>query len=245
MNRKFYVYFHKDPTNNQVKYIGKGQGRRAYSLNKRSIAHLNWIKSLAERDLVPTIEIVQYFGNEDECLRKEAELIQYYKGLGKVLLNISEGGSPGSGLTGEKNGAYGRKRPDLVARNKANKGKKLIDIYGEERAIEITATLSKASSGKNNPMYGKTGKAATCFGRIGQLHPMYGKKQTKAAKRRISASLRLNRGTKIVCSNGIIYPSLSEASRELQISRKYILEVLKNVRVSHKGLTFQYVTLTT
>ena len=245
MNKKFYVYYHKNPENNQVQYVGKGQGRRAYSLNKRGNVHLNWISLLAQKSLKPVIEIVEYFDNENDALNKEVQLIKYYKDLGIQLLNISEGGSPGAGLTGSKNGAYGKKRLDLIKRNKANKGKTILEIYGEKRATEIRKTLSKATTGENNPMYGKSGETAPCFGRNGELHPMYGKKHKKESKLKISASLRENRGTKILCSNGIIYASLTQAAEELHIGRKCISEILKKTKNSHKGLTFQYVSLNT
>jgi len=244
MNKKFYVYCHRNPENNQVQYIGKGQGRRAYSLTKRSAAHLEWIGLLSKKTLKPIIDIIEYFDNEKDALNKEIELIKYYKHLGVQLLNISEGGSPGSGLTGQKNGAYGRKRFDLIKRNQANKGKTLTEIYGEQRAIEIKKTLSEATIGENNPMYGKSGENAPCFGRNGELHPMYGKKHKEESKLKISISLRENRGIKIQCSNGIVYASLSQAAKELHIGRKYISEILKKSRISHKGLTFQYVNST-
>ena len=43
--------------------------------------------------------------------------------------NICSGGIGGKGLWKEKNGMYGRKRPDLVERNKLGKGRKLSEEH--------------------------------------------------------------------------------------------------------------------
>lgn len=50
---------------------------------------------------------------------------------------------------GEKNGMYGKHLPS------EKKGKTFIDLYGEEKAVSLKNNLSKKSSGKNNPMFGK------------------------------------------------------------------------------------------
>lgn len=52
------------------------------------------------------------------------------------------------------------------------------------------AAKRKANTGSGNPMYGKLGPLATCYGRVGALHPMFGKHHTEAAKTKIGASLK-------------------------------------------------------
>lgn len=45
---------------------------------------------------------------------------------------------------------------------------------------------SEVKRGKNNPMWGKTGKLATCFGRVGEKHPLFGKKHSAETKEKMS-----------------------------------------------------------
>jgi hypothetical protein len=234
----YYIYYHKDPESKEIKYIGKGCGRRAFDFKKRGPRHLHWIRELKRNNLLPLVEIVEYFDDEKIALKREEELIKMYKSNGIRLMNISENGT---GLSGTLNGAYGLERKDLSERNRKNKGKSIEEIYGNEKAEEIRKNLKIRYSGSNNPMYGRSGKNAPCFGRIGELHPMYGKNHAEKSKAKISASLILNRGTKIFCSNGITYSSISKAAKELKMSTLYIREILKGTRESHKSYIFQYV----
>ena len=48
----------------------------------------------------------------------------------------------------------------------------------------------RANSGSNNPMHGKKGRLAPCWGRRGPLHPMFGLHHTEAAREKISRGLR-------------------------------------------------------
>jgi hypothetical protein len=56
--------------------------------------------------------------------------------------------------------------------------------------------MSKRVSGSGNPMYGRSGKDASCFGRIGNKHPMFGKHHTAEAKKKISNSLKITHSKK-------------------------------------------------
>lgn len=51
------------------------------------------------------------------------------------------------------------------------------------------AEKSSATSGSNNPMYGRRGAIAPCYGRTGSRHPMFGKHHTPDSKRKTSISL--------------------------------------------------------
>ena len=55
---------------------------------------------------------------------------------------------------------------------------------------EVREAKRKEMSGVGNHQYGKRGSLATCYGRCGPLHPMYGRKQTEDAKQKISAGLK-------------------------------------------------------
>lgn len=236
----YYIYYHKEPISKEIKYIGKGKGQRAYDFHKRSKKHLKWIKSLKDKGLLPIVEIVEFFDAESAVLQKEAELIKLHRKNGSNLLNTSKYGAPSSG---KLNGMYGKKRPDLVKRNKKLKGKCIEEIYGLDKAKEIKLKLSKANKGKNNAMYGIDGENAPCYGRTGKKHPMYGKNQTIEVKKKISNSLKLSRGKSIIRSDGKKYISLIDAAIDLGLkSQKEITKVLKGLRSNIKGYTFQYFT---
>ena len=93
----------------------------------------------------------------------------------------------------------------------------------------------------------------------GRKHPMWGKKHTEEAKKKISNFFKgrkrpenevlkirersILRGKKIICKeNNKIYPSISEASRDLKIQRNKIRLVLQEKRKHAKRFTFSYVT---
>lgn len=147
---------------------------------------------------------------------------------------------------GKLNPMYGKKRPELAILGKKNKGKTYEQIFGVEKAKKIKDKISLASSGKNNPMYGKRGKLSPCYGRVGDKHPMYGKIQTQKTKDKISQSLKVSRGKKIARSDGKEYLCLIDAARDLGLKcQKEITKVLKGLRADIKGYTFQYVTKNT
>ncbi len=83
--------------------------------------------------------------------------------------------------SGEKNGMFGKKRPDTVERNKQHSGK-LSPNYGIHRSQETKDKMSKAQlgkspsqetrdkisktlSGENNPNFGKRGEECSMFGK--------------------------------------------------------------------------------
>src|SRR5271165_4520673 len=121
--KEFYVYTHKDPLTDCIVYIGKGKGKRAFHLEHRNKKHSEWLQNLKCLELMPKIEILEYFDTEKEAFEKEKELIKLHKG--KYLTNMHSGGT---GFAGENNGAFGIKRPDLAKRNADQKGKTLEEI---------------------------------------------------------------------------------------------------------------------
>ena len=62
--------------------------------------------------------------------------------------------------------------------------------YGKKHSEESRKKISRAMSGKNNPMYGKTGKNNPFYGKN---NPFYGKKHTKQARKKMSEA---RKGTK-------------------------------------------------
>ncbi len=92
VKRGYYVYFHKDCVNDEVFYVGKGYGRRAWDSNRRN--H-EWVKKV---ELLPEgweVEIVQDDLSEIEAFDLEAEMVEKYGGAattGGTLTNLIPGG---------------------------------------------------------------------------------------------------------------------------------------------------------
>lgn len=147
------IYTLTDPRDNQIKYVGKTN-----NIKRRMQEHLvessttkknNWIKSLRKQNLKPIIEILD---EETDDPFWEIYWISQIKTWGFTLKNMTEGGDFPPIKFGEDNVF---KRPDVAAKillhNKNRKGKTLRELYGEEKAKEISLNRSKKFSGKNNP----------------------------------------------------------------------------------------------
>jgi len=96
------------------------------------------------------IEIVEDGIDSLEILNKrEKFFIREYDSANREKgYNLTLGGDGGHGLSGEKSGTFGMKRPDLSERNRKNKGKTLVQIHGEQKASEIKNKMVISSTGK-------------------------------------------------------------------------------------------------
>lgn len=111
----FYVYVYKDPRPSmlqQVVYVGKGTGRRAFAhwgsrvLKNKGFGH--FLATLRQKDLEPIIQIVKELESEEEAFLEEIRLISLYgrRDLKTgTLFNLTVGGEGISGTvrTGEWN----------------------------------------------------------------------------------------------------------------------------------------------
>lgn len=93
MKDNYYVYFHRKKDTNQVFYIGRGQGKRAYAKDRGKY----WLKCVEKHGLI--IEIVHSDLTLEESVRLEIEYIKLYGRLGYeidgILINRSLGGEFG------------------------------------------------------------------------------------------------------------------------------------------------------
>lgn len=97
MENKFYVYGHYTKDTNELFYVGKGTGFRAWSRYKRS----RWWSRIINKH---GLEIKLLFEDltESEAHKKEMELIQQYGRRNNntgILINLTEGGE---GISGYK-----------------------------------------------------------------------------------------------------------------------------------------------
>ena len=97
---KYYIYTLKCPITEAIRYIGKTN-----NISKRYSAHLNnkaknyknsWVKSLIKQDLLPKIEILQEFINEEDCYNAEIFWIKEFRDRNYRLTNLRAGGKSGN-----------------------------------------------------------------------------------------------------------------------------------------------------
>lgn len=106
----FYTYVHTRNDTNKIFYIGKGNGKRAFSGYGRN----NYWGKVANKHGF-TATIVAEWKTEREALDHEIFLISCFKDMNYELVNMTDGGeNPPSkkGLTGEKSHMFGRKLSD-------------------------------------------------------------------------------------------------------------------------------------
>jgi len=228
--KKFYIYYHRDPREEckgWKKYIGKGQGRRAFHINNRYAKHKNWINHLKSLGLEPIIEIVEYFDKEEDVFNREMELIKKYKEKGYDLCNMSDGGEGVSGICGEN--AY---------------------WYGKKRSQETKDKLSKAHTGKKhtkehilNMRKGRKGvKPQTTENYVGntnKLDKTHTDEFKEVCRQRMKSNTHRRRAVKCL-NNGVVYESVVKACEELSLDNRSVHRVLKGEWKHTKKYKFEY-----
>lgn len=133
-----YIYLLRDPIDNEVKYIGKTN-----NLKVRLKAHLNparfknthkfnWIKKLRNKNLKPTLEIIEKC-SINNWKEREKYWIKYYLDAGTKLTNKTDGGD---GLTFGNQTSF-----------KKGEGGKEVEGYNKEgKLIHKFQTAAEASN---------------------------------------------------------------------------------------------------
>lgn len=142
----FYVYLHRKKTNNDVFYVGKGFGKRAWKKTSRS----EYWKRI-ENKYGRIVEIVKDGLQENEAFELEKEVIAFYGR--KNLCNLNDGG-------------YGGTNPSQETRLKmsvAKKGKKSSPETIEKKRIASTGRKHSEETKEKISLYlkGKSGKKHT------------------------------------------------------------------------------------
>lgn len=94
----FYVYEHWRPDTNECFLVGKGHGRRAYTLAKRNVRHRHIVGYLRKNGLEPEVRIIFEGMTESEALALEIAWIALWRSQGQAVANITDGGEGTSGL---------------------------------------------------------------------------------------------------------------------------------------------------
>lgn len=87
MSNEFYVYIHRKKSNNDVFYVGKGKGKRAYDTSSRSEY---WKRVYLKHGRI--VEIIESGLSECDAFELEKEMIIFYRNNGYKLANLTDGG---------------------------------------------------------------------------------------------------------------------------------------------------------
>lgn len=107
-SRMLYVYALVDPTTKGICYIGltanPGQRLKAHINEGKRLREMYgaigaWIASLHDRGLVPEMIMLDQ-GDDVAMIRRETELIRYYRSLNPSLCNICDGSVGARGRLG-------------------------------------------------------------------------------------------------------------------------------------------------
>jgi hypothetical protein len=144
-----YLWLREDGT---PYYVGKGKGRRAF------MSQGHKVNRPKQRERI----VIYPAASEADAFEAEIALIWYYGridiGTG-ILHNRTNGGDSGPVMLNKSNPMYGKKRPDLVKRNK----KRLMSVEARLALIErnksekmraIVSAKAKANVGDKNPNFG-------------------------------------------------------------------------------------------
>jgi hypothetical protein len=238
--KRFYVYYVKNPLTQRIFYVGKGTGNRSrqhltdkqsYAFNKR----LNgYIRNLIESCNLPIIEKLQENLSEEEAyLLEEAEI----KRLGRVgyeengiLLNILESGRPPC-FKGEQHPWWGRKhsKESIEKMKRTKKRNKELGITkvrtGFTHTQETKEKISRKNSGKKRSLEAieKTRQA-----NLGRPQTDYQKKKAEDANSKKWLIIKPD-GTEEVIVN------LSKYSDENGLNGKTMNGVANGRQKQHKG----------
>jgi ribosomal protein L37AE/L43A len=150
---RFYVYQHKTLDTNEIFYIGKGRHYRAYSQSRNAY----W-KNIVDKHGY-SIEIIEYFDDEDKAYDKEEELIKTLQ----PKANLAQGNRRAYSFTFSDEEHL--KRSEIAKNNalKPNSGVKMAALLRKGQTKETCEALKRCSesakinsAGKNNSMYGKS-----------------------------------------------------------------------------------------
>jgi group I intron endonuclease len=173
-----------------------------------------------------TWEVIDKADNFDELKEKESHWISFYKSnINKFGYNSTEGGE---GMIGFKHSEESKRKTSesLKKRGYAHwKGKKLSDKHREN--------IRKATTGKNNPSYGKRGELSPNFGR---RHSEESKELMRKNIKRGSShyNSKLNESKvkeiKIMLRDGI---PKAEIARKMNVSRALIIHISQGKLWTH------------
>lgn len=137
---EIFIYGLVDPTNNQLKYIGKSVNpknrfrKHLQECRKKVTYKDRWLNKLLQKNIKPELLIIDVV-NESNWVFWEKHYIAYFKKIGCELTNTTEGGDNPPNRIGKK-----RTKEEIEKIRKSNLGKK--------RSEETKQKLSISKKGK-------------------------------------------------------------------------------------------------
>jgi hypothetical protein len=244
---KYYVYVHKKPNNNEIFYIGKGKGGRAYKKTGRN----NYWNNIVKKNNGFLVEIFKKNLAECEAFELEKILIKKHK-IG--LCNLTDGGEGVSGFVPTENcrkitgNRYKGKKLSKEHRKKisnSHRGKKLSEEHKKK--------LSTIAKGKESHLKGSklTDKHKNKISKSmsGKKHPRFGKRVNKKIREKISKSTTgsKNHISKKVhvydLKNQIIinFDTSSEASKKIGVSTTTLRNYFKSKKPINEMYLIKYI----
>ena len=208
----YYIYIHKKQSNNNIFYVGKGKGKRAWVKKGRNYYWNNVVNKYGY-----IVEIIKSNLSEEEAFIQEKFYIDYYK----PCCNFTKGGE---GISGYKFSIESlRKKSKSALGNKNKLGKTSIGS-----GLHFKKGLESPFLGRKHNKYSK----------IKISKSKIGKSLTTQHKLNISKS----RSIPIECiETGEKFSNSLIAEKIMNISQRMILEVCKGTRPKAKNFTFKYI----
>lgn len=255
---RYLIYGLFDPETGELRYIGQTHQdpkdrlyRHLYDARKVSdkCHRCNWIRSLGDRGLAPSLEVLETWTSQKDLDEAEVWAIAYWRGLGCDLTNTDAGGrgrTPGAKVSDETRAKMS------VARKGKKKPIEWRQKIGAANRLRVVkdSTKAKISAGNLGRKHTEATRARMCAAQSGRLgHPhdqatkdllsQKAKGRKWAEETRLKASRRLG-GRPFTDENGTIYQTQREASRVLDISQAHISNILRGKKKSVNGHTFSY-----
>ena len=248
----FQIYYVFSPDQNQdgPRYIGMHTG----PMGRRISEHLsearsgknthkcNWIRKVLASGQEPVFEVISIFESREKMVKAEIDHIAYWRLQGANLTNATNGGEGMSGYKvsdetkSKQSIAHSGKFPSIETRAKMRAShlanpptdehvKKLVALTSERnRTVEHRA---KVSAGLMGHVVSEDTRAKIGAASLGRIH-------TEKSKAKVSKA--------VVDQNGVVYPSVIEAARQLGLHHPNICKVLKGKNKHAGGYTFTYLT---
>ena len=164
----YYVYRHINPITNQVFYIGKGTGDRAYSRHGRSGPWKEFVNFIEQKGLTYSIEIVNICESEFEAFEHERILIIEAVSKGSVLFNAQLRNSEQDKILLVDEGTYVKKwdRDNTIAsfvRTKRKRVKLTQKEFAEKSGVGLRF-VREIESGKPTVRMDKVNQVLLMFG---------------------------------------------------------------------------------
>ena len=240
MENIFYVYEWFNIETNEVFYVGKGCGKRYLEKEKRNKYFLEY----AKKNQVD-VRIVKNNLSEEEAFKQEKILTDYYKDKGECSCNLAEAGKGGCHFVwteemrqywSEYNPMKEEKQRERMRQNNPMKDKEIAAKNGKKhkRAIFIGDKLFEGIVDASK-YYNKTISAIGDWLRRGQTP------SGEKCGYQDGGNPRESSHGRAVLVDGIFYPSVAAAARNVGIAPNNLRNALNNNKHICKGHSCEYV----